>query len=66
MKKNKSRVSGKLEKAEAPNKPNKPYTPNEPHKPNQRDNEKHWHMPMLFVCEDKSYIEKIKWIEIVF
>ena len=37
MKKNKSRVSGKLEKAEAPN---KPYTPNEPHKPNQRDNEK--------------------------
>ena len=65
MKKNKSRVSGKLEKAEAPNKPNKPYTPNEPHKPNQRDNEKHWHMPML-LYEDKSYIEKIKWIEIVF
>ncbi len=27
---------------------------------------KHWRMPMLFVCEDKSYIEKIKWIEIVF
>ena len=26
----------------------------------KRDNEKHWHMPMLFVCEDKSYIEKNK------
>ncbi|EOP91038.1 hypothetical protein IIY_04274 [Bacillus cereus VD140] len=21
---------------------------------------KHWRMPMLFVCEDKSYIEKNK------
>ena len=66
MKKNKSRVSGKLEKAEAPNKPNKPYTPNEPHKPNQRDNEKALAYANAFVCEDKSYIEKIKWIEIVF